>query len=236
MLNEIQDPADSDDEREPKTKFTPGNEADFEQLYQTSYGKILGTLTAMLGDRAAAEDCAQDAFERAYRKWSSWKPIAPAEAWVHRIAINAAVSHQRKMRLREVGEIIRRIGRPELAPDPQDHIERRDLAEALAKLPPKQAAAIVLRHYHGYTNRAIAQALGIPERTVASRLAIAKQRLRGMLSQTLGIQTDGARERAADHPDQVPAQRAPSSAGARAIASPLIAGRSGFLTHPAPAS
>jgi RNA polymerase sigma factor (sigma-70 family) len=85
------------------------------------------------------------------------------------------------MRLREVGEVIRRIGRPELAPDPQDHIEQRDLAEALAKLPPKQAAAIVLRHYHGYTNRAIAQALGIPERTVASRLAVAKDRLRVML-------------------------------------------------------
>src|SRR5712664_558856 len=181
MLNEIQDRADSDNEREPKTKFTPGNEADFEQLYQTSYGKILGTLTAMLGDRAAAEDCAQDAFERAYRKWSTWKPIAPAEAWVHRIAINGAVSHQRKMRLREVGELIRRIGRPGLAPDPQDQIERRDLAEALAKLPPKQAAAIVLRHYHGYTNRAIAHALRIPERTVASRLAVAKDRLRVML-------------------------------------------------------
>ncbi len=135
----------------------------------------------MLGDRATAEDCTHDAFERAYRKWSTWKPIAPAEAWVHRIAINGAVSHQRKMRLREVGEVIRRIGRPELAPDPQDHIERRDLAEALAKLPPKQAAAIVLRHYHGYTNRAIAHALRIPERTVASRLAVAKDRLRVML-------------------------------------------------------
>ncbi len=190
MLNEIQDPADSDDEREPTTKFTPGNEAHFEQLYQTSYGKILGTLTAMLGDRAAAEDCAQDAFERAYRKWSSWQPIAPAEAWVHRIAINAAVSHQRKMRLREVGEVIRRIGRPGVGPDPQDRIEWRDLAEALAKLPPKQAAAIVLRHYHGYTNRAIAQSLGIPERTVASRLAMAKDRVRVILKYSYGEQSE----------------------------------------------
>ena len=181
MLEEIQESVDSVHHREQKMKYAPGNEADFERLYEASYGKILGTLTAMLGDRAAAEDCAQDAFERAYRKWSTWKPIAPAEAWVHRIAINAAVSYQRKMKLREVGEVIRRIGRPELAPDPQNLVERRDLAEALAKLPPKQAAAIVLRHYHGYTNRAIAQSLGIPERTVASRLAVAKDRLRVML-------------------------------------------------------
>jgi RNA polymerase sigma-70 factor (ECF subfamily) len=167
-------------------RYEAGNEADFERLYQASFGKILGTLTAMLGDRAAAEDCAQDAFERAYKKWPTWQPIAPAEAWVHRIAINAAVSYQRKMRLREVGEVIRRIGRPGLASDPQELAEHRDLATALAKLPMKQAAAIVLRHYHGYTNRAIAQALGIPERTVASRLAVAKERLRVMLKNSYG--------------------------------------------------
>ena len=166
--------------------YRAGNEADFNRLYETSYGKILGTLTAMLGDRAAAEDCVQDAFERAYKKWPTWQPIAPAEAWVHRIAVNAAVSYKRRMRLREVGEVIRRIGRPGLAPDPQVLAENSDLAAALAKLPPNQAAVIVLRHYHGYTNRSIAQALGIPERTVASRLAVAKVRMRQMLKHSYG--------------------------------------------------
>jgi RNA polymerase sigma-70 factor, ECF subfamily len=179
--------------------YQPGNEADFERLYQTSYGKILGTVTAMLGDRAAAEDCVQDAFERAYKKWATWEPLAPAEAWVHRIAINAAVSYQRKMKIREVGEVIRRIGRPGNAPDPQVLVENRDIANALAQLPPKQAAAIVLRHYHGYTNRAIAEALGIPERTVASRLAVAKARLREMLKHSYGpdAATDGVVSRPA---------------------------------------
>jgi RNA polymerase sigma-70 factor (ECF subfamily) len=169
-----------------ESAYQAGNEADFERLYLASYGRILGTLTAMLGDRAAAEDCAQDAFERAYKKWATWQPLAPAEAWVHRIAINAAVSYKRKMRLRQVDEVIRRIGRPGSAPDPQALAENSDLAAALAKLPPKQAAAIVLRHYHGYTNRAIAEALGIPERTVASRLSMAKQRLREMLKRSYG--------------------------------------------------
>ena len=170
------------DDKQVAEPYQAGNEADFERLYNASYGRILGTLTAMLGDRAAAEDCAQDAFERAYTKWATWQPIAPAEAWVHRIAINAAISYKRKMRLRQVDEVMRRIGRPGVGADPQDVVENRDLATALAKLPAKQAAVIVLRHYHGYTNRAIAQALGIPERTVASRLAIAKQRMRVMLT------------------------------------------------------
>ena len=181
MAATISETATSSERFGRATAYEPGNEADFERLYRASYGRILGTLTGMLGDRSAAEDCAQDAFERAYKTWATWQPIAPAEAWVHRIAINAAVSHLRKMRIREVGELIRRIGRPALAPDPQQLAEHRDLADAIASLPPKQAAVIVLRHYHGYTNRAIGQAIGIPERTVASRLAVAKERLREML-------------------------------------------------------
>jgi RNA polymerase sigma-70 factor (ECF subfamily) len=186
MALEITETATLVEGRELTTTYRAGNEADFERLYQASYRKILGTLVGMLGDRATAEDCAQDAFERAYKKWATWQPIAPAEAWVHRIAINAAISHQRKMRLREVGEVIRRIGRPALGPDPQLVVENGDIAAALAMLPPKQAAAMVLRHYHGYTNRAIAQLLGIPERTVASRLSVAKVRLREILKHSYG--------------------------------------------------
>jgi DNA-directed RNA polymerase specialized sigma24 family protein len=58
--------------------------------------------------------------------------------------------------------------------------------DALAKLPPKQAATIVLRHYHGYTNRALALVMGVPERTVASRLVVARRRLRSMLERSYG--------------------------------------------------
>jgi RNA polymerase sigma-70 factor (ECF subfamily) len=166
--------------------YVAGDEADFERLYQTSYGKILAMLIVMLGDKSAAEDCAQDAFERAYKKWPTWQPIAPAEAWVHRIAVNGAVSYIRKMRIREVGELLRRIGRPGAGPDPQQLAEHRDLVDALAQLPPKQAATIVLRHYHGYTNRAMAVMMGVPERTVASRLAVSKARLRAMLERSYG--------------------------------------------------
>ena len=76
---------------------------------------------------------------------------------------------------------MRRLGRPAPPPDPALAAEHSELAAALRRLPAKQAAAIVLRHYHGYSNREIAYALGIPERTVASRLAAAKARLRVLL-------------------------------------------------------
>ena len=134
-----------------------------------------------MGDRAAAEDCTQEAFARAFKSWKSWRPDAPAEAWVHRIAINVAISYWRRQRLREVGEVIRRLGHPEPPPSPAALAERSDLLRALRKVPAKQAAALVLRHFHGYTNREIAASLDIPERTVASRLAAARARLQAVL-------------------------------------------------------
>lgn len=166
--------------------YRPGDRDDFDRLYRACHGRLLGTLTAVLGDRAAAEDCCQDAFVRAYHAWPAWRPEAPAEAWLHRIAINTALSHRRRQKLREVGELVRRLGRPDAAADPTDASVRWDLTAALRKLPPKQAAAIVLRHYHGYTNREIAASLGVPERTVASRLAAAKDRLRRELDRGPG--------------------------------------------------
>src|SRR5260370_21492341 len=128
-----------------------GNEADFERLYRTSYNRVLGTLIGVLGDRAAAEDCTHDAFEKAYRNWPTWRRDAPAEAWVHRIAINTAISYQRDSRMREVGQVMKRLGRPTQPPDPASVAERSDLVNALRKLPPKHAAAIAQRHHHGYT-------------------------------------------------------------------------------------
>jgi RNA polymerase sigma-70 factor (ECF subfamily) len=162
-------------------RYAPGSEADFERLYRNTYRRILGTLITLVRDRATAEDCAQETFERAYRSWSRWKPDAPVEAWLHRIAINVAISDRRHQRLRQAGELVRRLGRPAPGPDPSRLAERSDLVKALKKLPTRQAAALVLRHYHGYSNREIAAAIGVPEQTVASRLAAARKHLQVVL-------------------------------------------------------
>ena len=57
--------------------YRPGSAADFERLYQATYPRLLGTLVLMLGDRAAAEDCLQEAFLKAFRNWAQWQPSAP---------------------------------------------------------------------------------------------------------------------------------------------------------------
>ncbi len=162
--------------------YVSGSDADFDRLYRNTYRRIFGTLVTLVRDRAAAEDCAQETYVRAYRNWKSWRPDAPVEAWLHRIAINVAISDRRHQRLRLASEVIRRLGRPVPPADPATLAERSDLIAALQKLPTKQAAALVLRHYHGYTNREISAALGVPEQTVASRLGAARKHLQVLLA------------------------------------------------------
>jgi RNA polymerase sigma-70 factor (ECF subfamily) len=169
--------------REPEGILTPGSRADFDHLYRRSYGAVVATLVAVLGERAAAEDCAQEAFVRAFRAWDRWRPDAPPEAWLHRIAINVANSYRQRQKLGQAGELVRRIGRPREAPHPEDIAAQNEVMAALSRLPPEQAGALVLRHYHGYTNREIAHAIGVPERTIASRLARAKEKLRAILGE-----------------------------------------------------
>jgi RNA polymerase sigma-70 factor (ECF subfamily) len=159
-------------------EYRPGSIEDFDRLYRDSYVRVLRTLRSILREPTAAEECAQEAFMRAFRAWPRWRPDAPAEAWVHRIAINVATSYRRREGLRSVGNAVRHLGRAAGARPSPDPSSSTELLSALRRLPAKQSAVIVLRHHHGYTNREIAGALGVAESTIASRLAAAKEQLR----------------------------------------------------------
>jgi RNA polymerase sigma-70 factor (ECF subfamily) len=158
--------------------YQPGSPEDFDRLYRDSYGRILRTLIGILRDRPAAEECAQEAFVRAYQAWPRWRPDAPAEAWVHRIALNVALTHRRREKLRTLAQTVRYLGHSPESTVTRDPAESAELLTALRRLPPQQAAVLVLRFSHGYSNREIAAALGAPESTIASRLSVAKARLR----------------------------------------------------------
>lgn len=167
-------------EQEQRTQYTytPGSRADFDRLYRTSYARVVRTLIGIVGSRESAEDCAQEAFARALRAWSRWHGEVPAEAWLHRIAVNTAISYRRREQIRALPSIIRRLGAPPPTPDPAERAQSRSIVVELRRLPPKQSAALVLRYYHGYTNREIAAAVGVSERTVGQRIADALALLR----------------------------------------------------------
>lgn len=160
------------------TGLRPGSRDDFDRLYLATHPRLVRTLTAVLGDPAAAEDCVQEAFVRAWRAWPRWRPEAPVEAWLYRIALNVAFSQRRRMRLRQVTERLLRpgLGRPDV------RVAASPLRQALARLPAREAAAVMLRYYHGYSRAETARILGLTERAVSLRLA----RAQAILARELG--------------------------------------------------
>ncbi|MBJ7600800.1 MAG: RNA polymerase sigma factor SigE [Candidatus Nephthysia bennettiae] len=141
----------------------------FPLLYEREYGAVYRTVRAMVLDPAEAEDLTQEAFARAYRARTRYRPTAPPGAWLHRIAVNTAISFLRRRKLSRLLPL-----RLYEAPDDRDYArsEARTVVDAaLADLSPRLRAAVVLHYFHDYSRDEIAQILGIPSGTVASRIA-----------------------------------------------------------------
>lgn len=149
---------------------------DFRALYERELPSVYRTVRAIVLDAAEAEDVTQEAFVRAYRARHAYRPTAPAGAWIHRIAVNAAISHLRRRRLAVL--LPARLYTPPERPE-YEAVEARSLVvEALRELSPKLRAVVALHYYLGYRRDEIAALLGIPPGTVASRLAKAVATLR----------------------------------------------------------
>ncbi|HEY4027549.1 MAG TPA: sigma-70 family RNA polymerase sigma factor [Candidatus Dormibacteraeota bacterium] len=161
----------------------PGEEGlDIEALYQQYRLRIYRAVAGVVFDDAAAEDLTQETFERAWRSRASYRG-GPDEvgAWLYRIAMNTAMSWLRRQRLARLLPTRLFFG-----VDPGtaslEHVENQQLADvALAALSPKLRAVVVLTYYSGLTRQEIAGVLGVPSGTVASRLAMAQQVMRGAL-------------------------------------------------------
>jgi len=161
----------------------------FPELYEREYVNVFRAIRAMVLNEQEAEDLTQDAFTRAYRARLRYKPTAPPGAWLHRIAVNTAISHLRRQKLARILPM-----RLYQAPDDRDYIrsEARSLVEvALADLSPKLRAAVYLHFYLGYSREEVAHALNIPSGTVASRIAKAMIVMRRRLAQTPGTPSPG---------------------------------------------
>jgi RNA polymerase sigma-70 factor (ECF subfamily) len=157
---------------------------DIEALYRDYRIRIFRAVAGVVSDDAAAEDLAQETFERAWRARASYRG-APEEvgAWLYRIAMNAAMSWLRRQRLARLLPT-RIFVRGDPGSESLERVENRQLADtALAALSPKLRAVVVLSYYSGLTQQEIATALAIPRGTVATRLAAAQRIMRSALAE-----------------------------------------------------
>ncbi len=152
---------------------------DLEELYLQQYPALYRTIRAIVLDHETAHDLVHDVFERALRHQTSFRGQGNVRGWLHRIAVNLAISHWRRQRLTRLLPF--KIYQPaERRPD-EDAEAHMLVEEALSVLSPKLRAVVVLHFYHRFTREEIAAILGIPPGTVGSRLAKAMESMRQVL-------------------------------------------------------
>ena len=125
------------------------------------------------GDRAAAEDIAQEAFLAALRSLDRFDRRRPFGPWLHRIAVNRAIDWARARALRRESELA-----AELPAGEREHGNPEPLVRTLSELSPDHRAVVVLRYLLEYTPGEIAELLDLPRGTVNSRLRRALDRMK----------------------------------------------------------
>ena len=139
----------------------------FAAFYAGSYRRLLGQLFAVTGDLAEAENVLQEAYARAFTRWSRVGGYDLPEAWVRRVALNLAAMAERSLRRR--ARALLRLGPPPAVPELDPELV--DLRHALAALPLAQRQVIVLHHLVGLPVEEVARELRLATGTVKSRLA-----------------------------------------------------------------
>jgi RNA polymerase sigma-70 factor (ECF subfamily) len=146
-----------------------GSEAAVEELFARHWSAAYRAALLVTGDRAAAEDIAQEAFLAALRALPRFDARRPLRPWLHRIVVNRAIDFARARTLRnEVAADA--AGEPPAAPAVDHRAVGDDVASALLRLGPEQRAVIVLRYLLEFTPGEIGAILGLPRGTVNSRL------------------------------------------------------------------
>ncbi len=179
------------DEPELISRSRDGDLDAFNALVERYQRPLYNLCLRMLAAPEAAEDATQDAFIHAFRSINTFRG-GSFRAWLFRIAANACYDEMRRRRSRPAvsldephGEEHQTIDVPDTAPVPHEHLERKELAEALqdalSRLPGDQRLAIVLADVHGLDYSEIAVAMDCSLGTVKSRISRGRQQLRIIL-------------------------------------------------------
>lgn len=217
-----------------------GDSRAFATLCERYRKRVWRVVASVTRGGADTEDLAQEAMIRAYAALRTYRADASFEAWLCRIALNAAHDYQRSAwrrrvmlwdfgawsretpptRSRERSASPGETGEPTAgkASDPQEEAERREVQrrvrEAVARLGEKERAPIWLIYFEEFSLAEVARLEGIPESTVRSRVKAGLKRLECFLSD-LNLSVDGDEEPQSVLTPPTPSASAASLGGAR---------------------
>src|SRR5215475_6739812 len=138
---------------------------DFDEFYLNSAARLVRHGYALTGDMAEAQDIAQEAFARAWQRWSTVSECDSPEAWVRRVATNLAASRWRRIRVARAA-----AGRAAEQPAPEVSTDTVALVSGLRTLPERQRTVLVLHYMCDMTIDQIAAELGCSAGSVKSWL------------------------------------------------------------------
>lgn len=182
-------------------RYCGGDRAGFDALFRRYAARVHATAYRLTGSWEDAEDTLQEVFVRLANKAGSIKSGASLSSWIYRTAVNCATDCLRRRRASmtldadhpRVGEVIaleslRREAERQRSEDRESLLAQ---VEALIpKLPERQAAVFVLRHFQGLSHREIAAIVGCSEASSKSNHSLACRRLRELVEKA-----EAARER-----------------------------------------
>jgi len=147
----------------------------FETFYNLNWSKVHRAVAVVIRDPDLSNEAVDEAMVRAYENWKKVSAMANSEGWVYRVAVNWARSRLRRRSLWK-----RLIPPTIVAHDPE--VSDPAVVRAIRQLSPRQRDVVILRFLLDMSEADTAEALGIPQGTVKSRLSRAVDALREELS------------------------------------------------------
>jgi RNA polymerase sigma-70 factor (ECF subfamily) len=168
-----------------------------EGLFAAHHNEIYAYLIRMIRDPELAADLTQDAFVKAYRNYDTLEKPENARAWLYQIAHRVALDHIRRQKIVRflpwTGES--RGAAPSTERLVMDAHLSGDLQRALARIPERQRAALLLAELHDLTGLELAAALGVSHVAARALLTRARESLRQALAAERKVELDAEAER-----------------------------------------
>jgi RNA polymerase sigma-70 factor, ECF subfamily len=170
-----------------------GDKAAFDQIIINHQRKVISLAWRLLGNREDALDAAQETFLRVYKSFGRFDPAQDFNGWLYRIAVNVCRDMARKRRGNlysleaqvESGAIAEPASPHDTESAAMIAQEQAILLRALATLPEKERAAIVLRDLEGFETEEAARILGSSPTTVRSQICSARAKIKAFRERIL---------------------------------------------------